>query len=836
MEAPDARVDDFLDDKLQSLADLETLDSLLSNVQDQHELLRRQLQDAEKDFHESKLAAEHHRSSIRDKAAGFQREQHDIDRRLRIITGSDVSDDAVRRFERSMNKLHRLDVANGYVEFLKEVDALRNESLSQLKISDQAALGPLRQLQTLSAHLVPLQTTAEGAAPHLLDHITKTTRALRNHIRDAFAADFEGLLKKIYWPRADVALPTPALQQEWVDCISRLLDLQKPELQVHEETSTTDSSTKEPVILLPVEVLVRPLELRFRYHFDGDRPTNRIDKPEYFLSHVTDLLNTYNDFFIDNVQPILLDHFRGTDLAMNPAYIDVTSALITSLLPMLRNKIFPTLPQVASQPQLLSHWMHEIMGFDTIIRDDWGYDGGHGVQGWKGLAWEVLVKEDWFGRWLQVERDFALSRYEAIIETPDSGLLDYDSVEPNTTKPTAAAIRVNDLLETITDRYRPLSSFQQKLRFLIDIQINIFDRFHARLNDGLEAYLTLTTTVGRSVSGISREDQDELKGVKGLDRLCRVYGSADYLERAMRDWSDDIFFLELWDELQDRARGRTNKTIAVDMTIQDVAQRTSSAVGKDEDTGALFDETANAYRRLRVRTEGIIIEALTRSVREALRPYGRINPWSTLSLPSTAPMAPSSSSSGSYITTSEIEPTISVLNTQLSFLARTLGPTPLRRIVRQVCMVAQSYIWDYVIMCHTFSAAGAEQLRIDMRALVAAVNRWTGAGQGEVGLKKIIEGVVILGLPIKRQSKPAKTDESSDAEDEDDAWENAEALQDGNGEQQTGKSGSIGLWEAERRVFADDESAREVLEELGLEVLSEGEARSVLKKRIELSS
>ncbi|KAF2237446.1 hypothetical protein EV356DRAFT_441885 [Viridothelium virens] len=836
MEAPDARVGDFLDDKLQSLADLETLDSLLSNVQNQHELLRRQLQDAEKDFHESNLAAEHHRASIRPKAAAFQREQDDIDRRLRIITGSDVSDDAVRRFERSMNKLHRLDVANGYVELLKEVDALRNQSISQLKVSDEAALGPLRQLQTLNAHLVPLQTTAEGAAPHLLDHVTCTTKALRNHIRDAFAARFEDLLKKIYWPRADVALPTPALQQEWVDCISRLLDLQKPELQVHEETLATDPSTKEPIILLPIEVLVHPLELRFRYHFGGDRPTNRIDKPEYFLSHVTDLLNMYNDFFIDNVQPILLDHFRGTDLAMNPAYIDVTSALTTSLLPMLRNKIIPTLPQVASQPQLLSHWMHEIMGFDTTIRDDWGYDGGYSVQGWKGLAWEVLVKEDWFGRWLQVERDFALSRYEAIIDTPDSGLLDYDSVEPNVTKPTAAAIRVNDLLETITDRYRPLSSFQQKLRFLIDIQINIFDRFHARLNDGLEAYLTLTTTVGRSVSGISREDQDGLKGVKGLDRLCRVYGSADYLERAMRDWSDDIFFLELWDELQDRARGRTNKTIAVDMTIEDVAQRTSSAVGKDEDTGGLFDETANAYRRLRVRTEGIIIEALTRSVREALRPYGRINPWSTLSLPSTAPMSPSSPSSDSYITTSEIEPTISVLNTQLSFLARTLGLTPLRRIVRQACAVAQSYLWDYVVMCHTFSAAGAEQLRIDIRALVAAINRRTGLGQGEASLKKIIEGIVMLGLPIKRRSKRAKAGETSDVEDGDDAWENTEVPEDGNGEQQIEGSGAMGLWEAERRLFADDESAREVLEELGLEILSEAEARSILKRRIELSS
>lgn len=44
----------------------------------------------------------------------------------------------------------------------------------------------------------------------------------------------------------------------------------------------------------------------------------------------------------------------------------------------------------------------------------------------------------------------ALSRYQNIVEAPDFGHLDYDSVDPKATKPTKGAIRVNDLLETIT--------------------------------------------------------------------------------------------------------------------------------------------------------------------------------------------------------------------------------------------------------------------------------------------------------------------------------------------------------------------------------------------------
>lgn len=136
---------------------------------------------------------------------------------------------------------------------------------------------------------------------------------------------------------------------------------------------------------------------------------------------------------------------------------------------MLRRKAFAFTPQISQQPHLLSHFVHELMSFDTNLKDDWNYDGGSGIDAWKGLTWEVLVQKDWFGRWLEVEKDceyffislsdlrfdfekniVALARYQTIISTPESGALDYDSVGNGATKPTKAAIRVNDLLETIT--------------------------------------------------------------------------------------------------------------------------------------------------------------------------------------------------------------------------------------------------------------------------------------------------------------------------------------------------------------------------------------------------
>lgn len=105
------------------------------------------------------------------------------------------------------------------------------------------------------------------------------------------------------------------------------------------------------------------------------------------------------------MQPVLSQHFAGSNLALNSLYVDSTAALITALLPMLRRKIQNYLPLIAKQPQLLSHFIHELMSFDTSMRDDWGYDGGQGVNGWRGLTWEVLVAQGWFAKWLQVEKD-----------------------------------------------------------------------------------------------------------------------------------------------------------------------------------------------------------------------------------------------------------------------------------------------------------------------------------------------------------------------------------------------------------------------------------------------
>lgn len=292
-----------------------------------------------------------------------------------------------------------------------------------------------------------------------------------------------------------------------------------------------------------------------------------------------------------------------------------------------------------------------------------------------------------------------------------------------------------------------------------------------------------------------------LQGIGGLERLCRIYGSAEYLEGKMRDWSDDVFFLELWDELQDRARRNTSgKGLAGPMSVEDVADRTSSAVGSEEDNGALFDETAGAYRRLRVRTEGFIQDLLIQNSREALRPYGRINPWSSLA-------SEPSNVSTSLALTAELDAHIQQADESLSFLSKALGPAPLRRIGRQLALSLQTFFWDSILMRHSFSSSGAAQFVRDASVVWEVMDRYLGPGQAGMGMRKLRDGLVLLGL------------ESGS----------------GDGRQRE-EGGDWNLEDVEKKLFESNESGREVLEELGLETISENEARHVLERRIELGN
>ena len=224
------------------------------------------------------------------------------------------------------------------------------------------------------------------------------------------------------------------------------------------------------------------------------------------------------------------------------------------------------------------------------------------------------------------------------------------------------------------------------------------------------------------------------------------------------------------------------------------------------------------------------------------------NPWATLS-----------SSGAALANTAELDPLVAYLSTTLGFLSRALAPAPLRRIARGTLATVSSTIWDNVISRHRFSTAGAAQLSSDLHVICRVVDRSVGPGVAEAGLRRCLESAQLLNLPIKGGKLPAQvhssSEEAAEAGDDWGAWGADDDVDDGEAPKETSErgvtdgegrtapglgedgdgGGALGLWEVERRLFADNASARAVMEELGLEVLSETEGRAVLGRRVELA-
>ena len=55
----------------------------------------------------------------------------------------------------------------------------------------------------------------------------------------------------------------------------------------------------------------------------------------------------------------------------------------------------------------------------------------------------------------------------------------------------------------------------------------------------------LSSSIARAVQGTSKEEADALRGIAGLERLCKAHGSAMYLEGCMRDWGEDVVSVQL---------------------------------------------------------------------------------------------------------------------------------------------------------------------------------------------------------------------------------------------------------------------------------------------------
>jgi len=533
---PDIRLEDYLDDKLQSTADFENLAGLIANVEAQRSQLKTQLDDAVRELDDVRSAAKDRQGGLVQSIEEFHALQQSIDARLKIVANSTAPDEAIQRLEEPMKQLHRVELACNYVSLLQDVENMRLEARSHLPQSPKAALEPYTRLKRLCARLKELQGPADQAATHLVSYVESITGNLWREMKNTMSQEMEALLKKRNWPQ-DVDTNSE-MDSEWLECFEKLVDLQIPEV-VYSESAVT---------LLPFEVMAKPFAQWFRFQFMGNNATS---SPQSFgtfcIPQFVSLIDKWEAFFRENVGHILFSRYRETPVGEMSIYLDPACALVTAMLPVMREKIDMVIEEGLQSPQFLSSLMVQIMNLDDELRSRFHYDGGNQDQGWPGLASEVLDKH--FDVWLKAEKEFALERFRAILNSPDARSIDYDYSVPGKMKPTFGAVRVIDLLKSVTSQYQRVRRFSHKLRFLIDIQLEILDEYHDRLKDSLDTYYTITSTLGRTLHGVTKEQAAALEGTGAFETLCKVLGSSDHIVNTLKDWSNEEVSTNLDDTL-----------------------------------------------------------------------------------------------------------------------------------------------------------------------------------------------------------------------------------------------------------------------------------------------
>jgi hypothetical protein len=89
----------------------------------------------------------------------------------------------------------------------------------------------------------------------------------------------------------------------------------------------------------------------------------------------------------------------------------------------------------------------------------------------------------------------------------------------------------------MVDRFRALAVFEQRLQFIVDVQVDILELYHGKWKANVEKF---EMSHPYALAGELREEGKKVAGVAGLERLCRIFGSATWVEDHLKDWTDEV--------------------------------------------------------------------------------------------------------------------------------------------------------------------------------------------------------------------------------------------------------------------------------------------------------
>ncbi|TFK30758.1 RINT-1 family protein [Coprinopsis marcescibilis] len=637
------RATDILNARFTSIDDLDGLELLAADAQSRQAELNAQLSSSRLAVYEFLKETRDTTASLLNDAKEYSLERHTLADELSELSRSLVSvmsdgestPTLLEDLQTLQRNLKELESVRNYVLIIRHALKLREDSVNQLatvhSISSQE-LDKYDQLLQFVLRVSGSLAQVEDAGRQL--HLVTFLRDIQEKTwRDMKSSLFSTLLEsaeKLGWPTAiDYATCDPDTRRSFERAFMRLLHLRRARATLYEKH---DLENSEGGGLYPIEALVQPIALRFKYHFEGTRQTNRLDKPEWYFTHILNIAHEHRHFMDTSIQRLLSTTSSKRIVAWRE--------FAMLLLPLLSRKLKKSIPSLLSRPSLFAHTIHQALIFDTAYTEQ-----GFALQStsadlgstdseapWEGVSGVILGNPEWFSAWVHAEKNFVENQFTDIISASDAWIVSDDADEEATStldiKPTNSARRIKGLVNQITDRFSPLPSPAQRAQFLISMQLPLLDSYRGRIASSLDAFETLSNAFLRAVPGalslslsssggtVKVDSRNLTTGVAGVQRLCKALVSALYIHSALESWSEDTFFLELWQDILRDPLARENASQSQLLPKPSWGNTGGQAV---HDT--IFDEIRTKYQTIIGRAEDMIVQQVCGEIEAELRPH-----------------------------------------------------------------------------------------------------------------------------------------------------------------------------------------------------------------------
>ncbi|VVC45233.1 Hypothetical protein CINCED_3A025352 [Cinara cedri] len=339
-----------------------------------------------------------------------------------------------------------------------------------------------------------------------------------------FYRDFEIILNQINWPfmvSNSSKVKLDDYKQNFQHLASMLIQVQLPENDCFDlnKSSTSELMDHFSHISLPIAMLIVPFRKRFFYHFTGKKQTNKLDKPEWFLSRVLNWIKEYRNFVVDWMGPVYKEN--------NLRPIDSQHEFIIGLMQSVVVKLESDLSFFQLEDSIFSHIIDETLAFEQELHKVYGYPSDYPS------VTEVLTQAPIFFKWINMERKYAINKLNAILSNEEN---QWDIlVKDHQYIVTLGADSFLTLLNTMSDRYNLLRQPRHKLQFL-KLQIDLLEEFKQKI-------VQLFTE--------NKESSEYLQ-----EMLCTMH----YVRYTLLNWGTNMHFLSLLNykcELQNEYKSPT---------------------------------------------------------------------------------------------------------------------------------------------------------------------------------------------------------------------------------------------------------------------------------------